>query len=163
MPIGDRPEDVACLTQAGRVPPDGCQKPRRALIPLTNSAIEHAPRGWFPSLALLLLTRRSMADPQKTPERQGDLATVPRLKKAPRYMVVFHNDDYTTKDFVVHVLMKFFKLSVTEATHIMLSVHHKGFGVAGVFTRDIAETKALQVCEYAKKHMMPLKVTAEPE
>ena len=46
-------------------------------------------------------------------------------------MVVFHNDDYTTKDFVVHVLMKFFQLSVTEATHIMLSVHHKGFGVAG--------------------------------
>ena len=104
-----------------------------------------------------------MPDPQKTPDRQGDLATVPRLKKAPRYMVVFHNDDYTTKDFVVHVLMKFFKLSVTESTHIMLSVHHKGFGVAGVFTRDIAETKALQVCEYAKKHMMPLKVTAEPE
>jgi len=104
-----------------------------------------------------------MADPQKTPERQGDLATVPRLKKAPRFMVVFHNDDYTTKDFVVHVLMKFFTLSVTQATHIMLSVHHKGFGVAGVFTRDIAETKALQVSEYAKKHLMPLKVTAEPE
>ena len=104
-----------------------------------------------------------MADPGRTQEKQGELATVPKLKKAPRYMVVFHNDDYTTKDFVVHVLMRFFHLSVTEATHIMLSVHHKGFGVAGVFSRDIAETKALQVCEYAKKHQMPLKVTAEPE
>jgi ATP-dependent Clp protease adaptor protein ClpS len=104
-----------------------------------------------------------MADPLKAPEKQGDVATVPRLKKAPRYMVVFHNDDYTTKDFVVHVLMKFFQLSVTEATYIMLSVHHKGHGVAGTFSRDIAETKALQVCEYAKKNMMPLKVTAEPE
>ena len=104
-----------------------------------------------------------MADPSKTQEKQGELATLPKLKKAPRYMVVFHNDDYTTKDFVVHVLMRFFQLSVTEATHIMLSVHHKGFGVAGVFSRDIAETKALQVCEYAKKHLMPLKVTAEPE
>jgi ATP-dependent Clp protease adaptor protein ClpS len=104
-----------------------------------------------------------MADPLKAPEKQGDVATVPRLKKAPRYMVVFHNDDYTTKDFVVHVLMKFFQLSVTEATYVMLSVHHKGHGVAGTFSRDIAETKALQVCEYAKKHQMPLKVTAEPE
>jgi ATP-dependent Clp protease adaptor protein ClpS len=104
-----------------------------------------------------------MSDRQKATQREGELATVPRLKKAPRYMVVFHNDDYTTKDFVVHVLMKFFNLSVTEATHVMLSVHHKGHGVAGVFSRDIAETKALQVTEYAKKHQMPLKVTAEPE
>jgi len=104
-----------------------------------------------------------MPDPQKRPEKQGDVATAPRLKKSPRYMVVFHNDDYTTKDFVVHVLMKFFRLSVTEATHIMLSVHHKGHGIAGVFSRDIAETKAVQVSEYAKKHLMPLKVTAEPE
>jgi ATP-dependent Clp protease adaptor protein ClpS len=101
--------------------------------------------------------------PNKAPEKQGELATVPRLKKAPRYMVVFHNDDYTTKDFVVHVLQKFFQLSVTEATYIMLSVHHKGHGVAGVFSRDIAETKAVQVSEYAKKNQMPLKVTAEPE
>jgi ATP-dependent Clp protease adaptor protein ClpS len=133
------------------------------LDPIHEIADRKAIPGWSPALSLLVLTRHSMANEQKTPARQGDLATVPRLKKAPRFMVVFHNDDYTTKDFVVHVLMKFFKLSVTEATHIMLSVHHKGFGVAGVFTRDIAETKALQVCEYAKKHMMPLKVTAEPE
>lgn len=104
-----------------------------------------------------------MADPRKDPEREGDLATIPKVRKAPRYMVVFHNDDYTTKDFVVHVLMKFFFLTETEATHIMLNVHHKGRGVAGVFSRDIAETKALQVTEYAKQHQMPLKVTAEPE
>jgi len=104
-----------------------------------------------------------MPERENATQREGELATVPKLKKAPRYMVVFHNDDYTTKDFVVHVLMKFFQLSVTEATHVMLSVHHKGHGVAGVFSRDIAETKALQVTEYAKKHQMPLKVTAEPE
>lgn len=122
--------------------------------------------GWRPLVSgpyLANLDTPSMADPLKTPSQQGDLATAPRLKKAPRYMVVFHNDDYTTKDFVVHTLMKFFQLSVTEATHIMLSVHHKGQGIAGVFSRDIAETKAVQVTEYAKKHLMPLKVTAEPE
>jgi len=106
---------------------------------------------------------RRAAKPKAEPKAKAERAPKPKLKKAPRYMVVFHNDDYTTKDFVVHVLMRFFQLSVTEATHIMLSVHHKGFGVAGVFTRDIAETKALQVSEYAKKNQMPLKVTAEPE
>jgi ATP-dependent Clp protease adaptor protein ClpS len=105
-----------------------------------------------------------MSDPtRKGTERQGDVATLQRVQKAPRYMVVFHNDDYTTKDFVVHVLMKFFHLGETEATHVMLSVHHTGRGVAGVYSRDIAETKALQVCDYAKQHLMPLKVTAEPE
>ncbi len=104
-----------------------------------------------------------MSEPRKAPQQEGALATVPKVRKAPRYMVVFHNDDYTTRDFVVHVLMKFFYLTITEATHIMLSVHHQGHGVAGVFSRDIAETKALQVTEYAKQHQMPLKVTAEPE
>ena len=103
-------------------------------------------------------------EPRRTgPEEQGDVATATRARKAPRYMVVFHNADYTTRDFVVHVLTRFFALGEAEATHIMLSVHHKGRGVAGVFGRDIAETKALQVTEYAQSHRMPLKVTAEPE
>jgi ATP-dependent Clp protease adaptor protein ClpS len=78
-------------------------------------------------------------------------------------MVVFHNDDYTTMEFVVHVLMKFFSKTETESTHIMLNVHHKGFGVVDVFPRDIAETKATQVTEYARAHGHPLRVTAEPE
>ena len=106
----------------------------------------------------------SMSDPtRRGTEKQGDVATATRVRKAPRYMVVFHNDDYTTRDFVVHVLMKFFHLGETEATHIMLQVHHKGRGVAGVYSRDIAETKAQAVCDYARKHQFPLKVTAEPE
>lgn len=104
-----------------------------------------------------------MSDPtRRGTERQGDVATLERTKKAPRWAVVFHNDDYTTKDFVVYVLMRFFQLGETAATYVMLSVHHKGSGVAGVFSRDIAETKAMQVTEYARQHQMPLKVTAEP-
>jgi ATP-dependent Clp protease adaptor protein ClpS len=104
-----------------------------------------------------------MSDPTRRDlERQGDVATLERTKRAPRWAVVFHNDDYTTRDFVVHVLMKFFHLGETAATHVMLSVHHKGSGVAGVFIRDIAETKASQVTDYARQHQMPLKVTAEP-
>lgn len=86
-----------------------------------------------------------------------------RTQRPRRYMVVFHNDDYTTMEFVVHVLMKFFKKSETESTHIMLNVHHKGYGVVDVFPRDIAETKASQVMEYARGHGHPLRVSAEPE
>jgi ATP-dependent Clp protease adaptor protein ClpS len=97
------------------------------------------------------------------PETEGAVATTAKIAQPPRYAVVFHNDDYTTRDFVVHVLMKYFQHGVTEATHIMLSVHHQGTGVAGVFSRDLAETKALQVTDYARRHQMPLKVTAEPE
>lgn len=98
-----------------------------------------------------------------TPSREGDVATATRARKAPRFFVVFHNDDYTTKDFVVHVLMRFFALNETEATRVMLCVHHKGRGVAGVYGRDIAETKAAQVNDYARQLGMPLRVTAEPE
>jgi ATP-dependent Clp protease adaptor protein ClpS len=97
------------------------------------------------------------------PEREGGVATTAKTAEPPRYAVVFHNDDYTTRDFVVHVLMKFFDHGPSEATYIMLSVHHQGSGVAGVFSRDLAETKATQVTDYARRHEMPLKVTAEPE
>ena len=75
-----------------------------------------------------------MADPREPlPESpEGDVALDVRPRKAPRYLVVFHNDDYTTRDFVVEVLQRFFGLNETAATHVMLSVHHKGRGVAGV-------------------------------
>jgi ATP-dependent Clp protease adaptor protein ClpS len=66
-------------------------------------------------------------------------------------------------EFVVLVLMKFFHKSETEATHIMLSVHHKGHGVAGLYTKDVAETKVAQVQDYAKEADMPLRLTVEPE
>jgi ATP-dependent Clp protease adapter protein ClpS len=65
-------------------------------------------------------------------------------REGPSFKVLFHNDDYTTMEFVILVLMKFFHKSEAEATHIMLSVHHKGSGVAGVYPRDVAETKVDQ-------------------
>jgi len=77
------------------------------------------------------------------------------------YKVIILNDDFTPREYVVHVLQKFFKKSEQEATHLMLQVHHKGHGVAGVFTSEIAETKAYQVNEYSKKHKYPLKCTVE--
>ncbi len=105
-------------------------------------------------------------DPKKNdPEREGELAiaTKPKVEKPRRYKVVLHNDDFTTMEFVVLVLMRFFHKSETEATHIMLAVHHKGSGVCGYYTRDVAETKVSEVTDYAREQGMPLKITAEPE
>ncbi|MBK9259605.1 MAG: ATP-dependent Clp protease adaptor ClpS [Polyangiaceae bacterium] len=104
-------------------------------------------------------------DPSKREDFEGDLAIQPKRKvgKVRRYKVILHNDNYTTTDFVVVVLMKFFHRSETEATHIMLSVHHKGQGVAGVYSKDIAETKVDQVHSFAKEHGMPLRLSTEPE
>ncbi|MEZ4297566.1 MAG: ATP-dependent Clp protease adapter ClpS [Polyangiaceae bacterium] len=103
-------------------------------------------------------------DPREREDDDGAVKTAQKKKteKIRRWKVVLHNDDYTTMEFVVVVLMKFFHKSDTEATHIMLSVHHKGSGVAGVYSRDVAETKVKEVHDYAKEHGMPLKLTAEP-
>lgn len=99
------------------------------------------------------------------PEYEGDLATKerPKTDKPRRYVVVFHNDDYTTQEFVVEVLMRFFHKDITEATHIMLQVHRRGWGAVGVYTRDVAETKVEQVMACARQNGHPLRCTAEPE
>lgn len=83
-------------------------------------------------------------------------------KKPPLYKVLFHNDDYTTMEFVVDVLKRHFAKSDAEAVFVMLQVHHKGSGVAGVYTRDVAETKVERVTTEAREEGMPLKLTAEP-
>jgi ATP-dependent Clp protease adaptor protein ClpS len=95
----------------------------------------------------------------------GDVLVLrdPKVARARRYCVVFYNDDYTTKWFVVHVLEQFFHMDETDATELMMAIHRQGKGVAGVYTRDIAETKAAAVTEYAREQGMPLKVTAEPD
>ncbi|MCL2779265.1 MAG: ATP-dependent Clp protease adaptor ClpS [Polyangiaceae bacterium] len=80
-----------------------------------------------------------------------------------RFKVIFHNDDYTTQEFVVFALERFFHKGEAEARHIMLTVHFKGAAVAGVYTRDVAETKAVQVMDLAREHGMPLLLTTEPE
>ncbi len=83
--------------------------------------------------------------------------------KEPRpYHVVLYNDNYTTMDFVVQVLETVFHHPRNRAEAIMLDVHQKGKGIAGTYTRDIAETKALQTRNLAKEHKFPLKCLAEP-
>lgn len=85
----------------------------------------------------------------------------PKLKQPPRFAVLLHNDDYTTMEFVVEILQRYFHREGEEAVRIMLAVHRQGKGVAGTYTRDIAETKVSQVQEYARSRGFPLKCTIE--
>lgn len=94
---------------------------------------------------------------------ETDLKTRRRLQRPPMYRVIFHNDDYTTRDFVVHVLMNYFHLTHAAATTLMLQIHTKGQAVAGVFPYDIAITKVRQVEKLAEKQRMPLKLSIEPD
>ncbi|OGR07286.1 MAG: ATP-dependent Clp protease adaptor ClpS [Deltaproteobacteria bacterium RIFOXYD12_FULL_50_9] len=77
------------------------------------------------------------------------------------YKVLLHNDDYTTMDFVVRILEDIFHKSTAEATQIMLNIHNKGIGVAGVYTRDIADTKVAVVHEMARQNEYPLRCSIE--
>ena len=82
--------------------------------------------------------------------------TRPKLQKPPLYKVVLINDDYTPMEFVVQILEMIFSHSREKATQIMLNVHKQGKGVCGIYTRDIAETKVMQVNNYAREHKHPL-------
>ena len=88
--------------------------------------------------------------------------TQSRTRTPPRYKVLLLNDDYTPMDFVVEVLMRFFRKSELEATRIMLQVHHEGVGVCGVYPFEIAETKVHQVMEAAAEEGHPLQCIMEP-
>jgi ATP-dependent Clp protease adaptor protein ClpS len=86
-----------------------------------------------------------------------------KVQKPQMYRVFLINDDYTTMDFVVEVIVKIFHKSVSESTKIMLDVHKLGKGVVGRYTYDIAETKITQVEFMAKERGFPLKAGMEIE
>jgi ATP-dependent Clp protease adaptor protein ClpS len=92
-------------------------------------------------------------------DKDGDIAvkpSQPALKPPPLYRVVLLNDDYTPMEFVVHILEAFFNMNREKATQVMLTVHTQGKGVCGVYTKDIAETKAAQVNQYSRDNEHPL-------
>lgn len=91
------------------------------------------------------------------------ISVKPKLQKPSLYKVLLLNDDYTPMEFVVHVLQKFFHKSLDEATQIMLNVHRRGIGICGVYTYEIAETKATQVMDLAQREQHPLQLRIEKE
>ena len=84
-------------------------------------------------------------------------------QEPPRFRVLLHNDDYTTMEFVIQVLMTVFHKTESEATQIMLAVHKNGQGLCGVFTAEVAETKVVAVRQLARQGGYPLKCTMEEE
>lgn len=99
-------------------------------------------------------------------EKPGSGATIEeqqKTEKPRRYKVLLHNDDYTTMDFVVMVLEDVFSRPRDEAVRIMLNVHRNGIGVAGVYTKAVAETKIRTVHDLAQGQGFPLRCSMEPE
>lgn len=86
-----------------------------------------------------------------------------KLAKPPLYRVLLHNDNYTTRDFVVAVLKEVFHKSETDAVQIMLHVHYNGIGVAGLYSYDVAETKIRLTEKLARENEFPLRLSMEPE
>ncbi|MCH9692590.1 MAG: ATP-dependent Clp protease adapter ClpS [Gammaproteobacteria bacterium] len=94
---------------------------------------------------------------QDDPDDNTAVAVVePELKPPSMYKVVMLNDDYTPMEFVIEVLERFFFVNRGRATQLMLQVHTKGKAICGVYTRDIAETKAMQVNQFARDNQHPL-------
>ncbi|MCX8028141.1 MAG: ATP-dependent Clp protease adapter ClpS [Thermodesulfovibrionales bacterium] len=89
--------------------------------------------------------------------------TITHIQKPRLYKVILLNDDYTTMDFVVYILERIFNKSPLEATAIMLNVHKNGRGVAGIYPKDIAETKINEVHQIARDNNYPLMCSLEPE
>ena len=84
-------------------------------------------------------------------------------EKPPMYEVCLLNDDYTPMEFVVEMLQTYFSKSQEQATEIMLHIHQKGLGICGLYTFEIAESKAAQVLDKARKNQHPLQIKLEKE
>jgi ATP-dependent Clp protease adaptor protein ClpS len=89
------------------------------------------------------------------------VASKPKVKRPRPWKVLLHNDDYTTMEFVVHVLQKFFAKTRVEAQAVMLEVHTRGVGICGIYTFEVAESKREKVLRYARENGHPLKCSIE--
>lgn len=108
----------------------------------------------------------AMPDREQDDEAQGGVGLrerdEQRVRRPRMYRVLLHNDDYTPIQFVVELLVSLFRKSTEDASAVALQVHEEGVGVAGVYTREIAETKAAQVRMLAMKNDHPLMSSSEP-
>ncbi|MDD2720104.1 MAG: ATP-dependent Clp protease adapter ClpS [Gallionella sp.] len=97
---------------------------------------------------------KHQSDTVLTPERTA-------TKPPGMYKVILFNDDYTTMEFVIEVLQRFFSINLERAQQIMLKVHNEGSAVCGIYTRDVAETKVAQVTDFAQQSGHPLRCGME--
>lgn len=97
------------------------------------------------------------------PQHEGSIEVADRLETPKMYKVMLLNDDFTPMDFVVLILRRFFGKDEQAATAVMLDVHKKGVGTAGVYTLEIAEMKMMQVNQFSRMNQHPLKCAVEPE
>lgn len=102
-------------------------------------------------------------DPFEDSETGVATETKKKVEKPPLYKVLLHNDDYTSMDFVVFILVSIFHKDEANARRIMLEVHNRGVGIAGVFTFEVAESKINKVTALARAHEFPLLCTMEQE
>ncbi|WP_416304912.1 ATP-dependent Clp protease adapter ClpS [Neptunicella sp. SCSIO 80796] len=93
-------------------------------------------------------------------EKQLD-AVKKKIQPPPMYKVMLNNDDYTPMDFVVEILVSFFNMNIEKANQVMLTVHYEGKAVCGIYSAEVAETKVMQVNQYARKHQHPLMCSLE--
>lgn len=135
-------------------------------IAVQASAVGQRSRGRRPSLHLHHWPVRASTAEQAVPPAP-ELTDLPgadsesELREPPSFVVLMHNDHYTTMEFVVRVLESVFYKSPSEATRIMLAVHRQGVGRCGVFTREVAEMKVEQVRRLARKHEFPLRCSLQ--
>jgi ATP-dependent Clp protease adaptor protein ClpS len=103
----------------------------------------------------------SVDDPELIEQIESETGV--KVKEPSLYRVLLHNDDYTSMEFVVLVLIHVFNKSIEESTRIMLNVHNTGIGVCGVYPHEVAETKVETVHTLARENGFPLKCTMERE
>lgn len=104
-----------------------------------------------------------MAKKKGTTKRENSVQLKERVQRPRKYKVIVHNDDFTPMEFVTGVLEQFFNHSSASATRIMLTIHKEGIGVAGIYSREIAETKKERVIQISRENGFPLLVTTEAE
>lgn len=104
-----------------------------------------------------------MSSEFSSPSEQSEESVELALRKPSNYRILLHNDDYTTMEFVMDILIEFFQKSTEEAYDIMIVVHEKGIGSCGVYTEEVAETKVSQVHEKARRAGFPLRCSMEEE
>jgi len=100
---------------------------------------------------------------EESGDEESSTVVQDKVERPKRYKVLMHNDDYTTMEFVVHILKTIFGKSMAQAEAIMMKIHLDGVGLCGVFTLEIAETKLNKVQQLARQNGHPLKCSLEPE